>query len=210
MFLQNGLPRPKLRTLHHLVPQSPVHVSYCGRLVVCMLFAPYTQLLVGGERVLFIPHLLPHLARGLVDRRQQWMSTEEYGTCSGFSQPGGWNEQGESTALGSCNLLNQTRNKQSMQSQKGTEPRQWSLWRKRCRLRNGSKKSATERRCVSHQKSLKCQNTYGHSHFPNSQKTDVPLSDSCILQVIGPSSQTWQIGPSWEKQVRMREGNKSL
>lgn len=90
---------------------------------------------------------------------------KEYSTCNEFSWPGGWNEQGESPALGSCHLLNQRGNTQSVQSQKGAEHGMWSLWRKWCRLQNGSKKSATGRRCVSHQKSLKCQNTYSHSTF---------------------------------------------
>lgn len=93
-----------------------------------------------------------------------------------------------------------------MQSQKGAE-----RGRNRRRLQNRSKKSATGRRCVSPQKSLKGQNIYGHSNFLKSQRTtDEPSSDSCILQVTGPSSQTWQIGPSWEKRVRTREGRQAI
>lgn len=93
-----------------------------------------------------------------------------------------------------------------MQSQKGAES-----GRNRRGLQNRSKKSATGRRCVSTQKSLKGQNIYGHSNFLKSQKTtDEPSSVSCILQVTGPSSQTWQIGPSWEKRVRTREGREAI
>lgn len=92
-----------------------------------------------------------------------------------------------------------------MRSQKGAE-----RGRNRHRLQNRSK--TAQGGGVSHPRNpLKAKTFTATPAFSRAQKTmDEPSSDSCILQVTGPSSQTWQIGPSREKRVRTREGRQAI
>lgn len=136
----NGRPRPKLSTRTFSAASAVSYQSQC-KVTICLGSGSLHSAACrqGLSLLIHVPCFGPC---------RVWR-TEGTTECLPMEGAGGIH------SLGSLKPFNQQLgNVQPLQSKKGNEHRTWPLWRKPCRLQNGSKKSATGRRCVSHQKSL--------------------------------------------------------